>query len=206
MDREAVQAERVKCLKAYAPSSLDDKTWPKLGSHQLSCLLSLGNIQTSWHAKLMLTGSPSPRLTANLFMSFAAAVLMYMGAISSGGMWSSTSLRATFRRPATHIAILKVRWPRSRHNSMCLHSMHITLCGCDAGRPSMTADGFTGDLFRRLPYAVFEYANELGSTKTDKYFRGQSNYGNIIADSRNQHDRPGCTPCFLVEVQGPHLR
>lgn len=70
----------------------------------------------------------------------------------------------------------------------------------------MTADGFIGDMFRRLPFAVFAHANELGSTRTDKYLEGQSYYGSIIADPCNQHDRPGSTPCFLVEIQGSHLR
>ena len=70
----------------------------------------------------------------------------------------------------------------------------------------MATYGFTGDLLKHLPYAIFEYANELGSTKSDKYFQGQSYYGYLILDSRMQHVRPGSTPCFLVEIQGPHLR
>ena len=78
---------------------------------------------------------------------------------------------------------------------------------CNAGSTiTHKHNGFVGNRMRRLPYAIFEYENELGSTSIDQFFQGQSCHGKIHADSRSQKDRPGCTPCFLVEVCGPTMR
>lgn len=77
---------------------------------------------------------------------------------------------------------------------------------CNADSTITSTNGFMVNRMRRLPYAIFEYENEFGSTSIDKFFQGQSCYGKIHADSRSQKDRPGCTPCFLVEVRGLTMR
>lgn len=70
----------------------------------------------------------------------------------------------------------------------------------------MATDAFIGDRRKRLPYAIFEFENELGSTHTDKFFQGQGCYAQIIQDTRSHQHRPGCLPCFLLELRGPVMR
>jgi hypothetical protein len=74
----------------------------------------------------------------------------------------------------------------------------------------MTAvDGLVGSRKEPMGWcaALFEYENELGSTRADKYFQGMNYYGRVCIGNKECAARThSCFPCLLVEMRGCFIR